>query len=163
MSKQRMPRVAITPVAVLLIALLSLCGMAIAERSAVDGVWLTDRGDGAVELKPCGNELCGTVYSIIRLPDPSRPPIDARNEQPERRSRPLCGMPIIGGMRKLGPDKWGEGWIYDPHVGKTYGAELTLQNPNVFAIYGYVGSRLIGRTVLWTRADGQLNKCSPRN
>src|ERR1700688_929728 len=133
---QRIERVAAMLFAVPLIILLSLPSLASAESFDINGKWLTDQGDGAVELKTCGTELCRTVYSVIRLPDPSRPPIDARNEQPERRSRPLCGMPIIGGMRKLGPERWGEGWIYDPHVGKTYAAELTLQSPNVLAVYG---------------------------
>lgn len=157
-----MDRGAASLLACSIVILLAAHGMATAEQlSSVDDVWLTDQGDGTVELKPCGNELCGTVYSILGLPDPSRPPIDARNEQPDRRSRPLCGMPIVGGMRKLGPGKWGDGWIYDPHVGKTYAAELALQSPNTLSVYGYVGLRFIGRTVLWTRVEGRLQKCSP--
>jgi len=136
-------------------------GQAVAERPAPVGIWLTDQGDGTVEIKECGHELCGTVYSIIRLPDPSRSPLDARNEQAELRSRPLCGMPVMGGLRKVGPKKWSEGWVYDPHAGKTYAAEVTLEEPNLLSVYGYIGVRLIGRTVAWTRADAQLTKCAP--
>jgi uncharacterized protein (DUF2147 family) len=132
-----------------------------AEHSAVEGIWLTDQGDGAVEIKPCGEELCGTVYAIIRLPEPSRPPLDNRNERPERRSRPLCGMPVFGGMRKVGADTWDGGWIYDPNVGKTYAADLRLQGSDVLEVHGYIGVRLMGRTVLWKRAEVRPTRCVP--
>jgi len=132
-----------------------------AERPALDGIWLTDQGDGTVEILECGNLLCGSVYSIIRLPNPSRPPLDARNEDPALQSRPLCGMPIFGAMQRLEPDKWGDGWLYDPHDGKTYRADLTLESTNQLAVHGYVGITLLGRTVYWTRMPGQVDKCSP--
>jgi len=132
-----------------------------AERSALDGIWLTDQGDGTVDIAECGDRLCGSIYSIIRLPDPSRPPLDARNEDPALRSRPLCGIPIFGGMQRLEPGKWGDGWIYDPHDGKTYHADLTLESPNQLAVHGHVGVSLLGRTVYWTRMPDQVSKCLP--
>jgi uncharacterized protein (DUF2147 family) len=145
----------------LVVVIISSIGGARADRAAIDGVWLTDQGDGIVELKECGSAICGTVYAIIRLPNPSRPPLDARNENPELRERALCGVPIVGGMRALGADSWGEGWVYDPHTGKTYDAEITLENPNLLSIRGYLRVKLIGRTVSWTRAKGAPNRCVP--
>jgi uncharacterized protein (DUF2147 family) len=145
----------------LVVVILSSIGAARADPAAVDGVWLTDQEDGAVVLKECGSAICGTVYAIMRLPNPSRQPLDARNENPELRERPLCGMQIVGGMRAVGADNWGEGWVYDPHTGKTYDAEMTLENPNLLSIRGYLGIKLIGRTVSWTRAKGAPSRCVP--
>jgi uncharacterized protein (DUF2147 family) len=132
-----------------------------AQRSALDGIWVTDDGDGAVEIVECGDSLCGTVYSILLRSNPPPPQFDIGNVKPELRSRPICGMPIFGGMKKFGPDYWGEGWIYDPHEGETYDAELTLQSPNVLSVHGYIHIKIVGRTVLWTRAEGRLSKCVP--
>ena len=149
--------------AAVFLTLFGFADIANAEQSALDGIWLTDQGDGTVEIKECGDKFCGTVYSILPPENPSEPLVDELNAQPELRSRPICGMPIIGGLRKLGPDSWGEGRIYDPHDGGTYDVEMTLQSLNVLVVHGYAHVKFIGRTVTWTRAEKRPSKCIPPN
>jgi uncharacterized protein (DUF2147 family) len=129
-----------------------------AGNSSVTGIWTTDDGDGAVEIRPCGQDLCGYLYAILRLPDPSRPALDDRNTNAEQRGRPLCGMQVIGGLRAAGPDKWSGGWIYDPKVGKTYGLDVTLQGRQL-SVHGFLQGLFLGRTVTWTRPAAAPSKC----
>src|SRR5580698_1929387 len=69
----------------------------VAAKAADDisGIWLTAERDGHVEIKPCGDALCGYIATIL---DPAVPP-DARdlyNEDSKLRSRPICGLKILG-------------------------------------------------------------------
>lgn len=131
-----------------------------AERSDFTGVWLTDKGDGAAEIRPCGEGLCGYIYSILAVPDPSLPVRDNRNEKPELRKRPLCGLQIMGGLKKVSTDAFGDGWVYDPDSGKQYSVEITLSG-NTLAVRGYIGTKLMGKTVQWSRPAGAPKKCTP--
>jgi uncharacterized protein (DUF2147 family) len=131
-----------------------------AERSDFTGVWLTDKGDGAAEIRPCGEGLCGYIYSILVVPDPSLPPRDNRNEKPELRKRPLCGLQIMGGLKKVSTDAFGDGWVYDPETGKQYSVEITLSGKTL-AVRGYIGTKLMGKTVEWSRPASAPKKCTP--
>jgi uncharacterized protein (DUF2147 family) len=131
---------------------------AAASDSGVTGIWMTDDGDGAVEIRPCGNDLCGHIYAILRLPDPSRPALDDRNTNAALRSRPLCGMQVIGGLHAAAPGQWNGGWIYDPKVGKTYGLDVTLHDRQL-SVHGYLQGLFLGRTVTWNRPATPPGKC----
>jgi uncharacterized protein (DUF2147 family) len=131
-----------------------------AERSDFTGVWLTDKGDGAAEIRPCGEGLCGYIYSILAVPDPSLPARDNRNEKPELRKRPLCGLQIMGGLKKVSSDAFGDGWVYDPETGKQYSVEITLSG-STLAVRGYIGTKLMGKTVQWSRPASAPKKCAP--
>lgn len=122
---------------------------------------MTDQKEGAVEIRPCGEQLCGHVYAIIRVPDPQLPLADNRNQDSSLRKRPLCGLPILGGLQQQSDDSWIDGWIYDPNVGRTFRLDLSLQDPETLAVHGYIGARLLGRTVLWRRADPGMPRCRP--
>lgn len=132
---------------------------AAASDSGVTGIWMTDDGDGAVEIRSCGNDLCGYIYSILRVPDPSRPALDERNANTALHSRPLCGIQVIGSAHATSPGQWGGGWIYDPKVGKTYGLDLTLQGQQL-SVHGYLQGLFLGRTVTWTRPAAPPAKCA---
>jgi len=146
---------------------LPFCGNSSAnalERAGIPGIWITDRNDGEVEIKPCGDRLCGYVYSI-NYPNPIHPgePLpDGYNENPKLRSRLLCGIQVMGDLRKQPDGSWTDGWGYDPKMGKTYSIELRLQEPNVLAIFGYLGVKLLGKTVLYTRSKGEWKQCSTK-
>lgn len=131
-----------------------------AERSDFTGVWLTDKGDGATEIKPCGESLCGYIHAILVVPDPSLPLRDNRNQKPELRKRALCGLQVLGGLKKVSSDAWGDGWVYDPETGKSYSVEITLQG-KMLAVRGYIGTKLMGKTVEWSRVASAPKKCSP--
>lgn len=141
-------------------SILASIATAAAERKDFTGVWLTDKAEGGVEIVPCGSGLCGRIYSILVVPNPSLPLNDNRNIDPKLRSRPLCGLRILSELKRESDTVWGDGSVYDPESGKTYSVEITLQSPTVLAVRGYVGTRVIGRTVLWTRPTKNLQECS---
>jgi uncharacterized protein (DUF2147 family) len=133
-----------------------------ARNSYVAGLWMTDDGDGAVEIRPCGNELCGYIHAMLRLPHPERPALDDRNTNAALRRRPLCGLQVIGGLHAVASGQWGGGWIYDPKAGKTYGLELTLQDRQL-SVHGTLQGTFLGRTVTWSRPTAPPAKCvAPR-
>ncbi|NKB16299.1 MAG: DUF2147 domain-containing protein [Sphingomonadales bacterium] len=36
------------------------------------------------------------------------------------RRQPVCGMQVIGDLKRMGGGRWDQGWIYDPKEGKSY-------------------------------------------
>ena len=147
--------------AIVILALTSMWNAdarAAASDSGVTGIWMTDDGDGAVEIRPCGTDLCGYIHSVLRVPDPSRPALDERNTNAALRSRPLCGIQVIGGLQAASAEKWSGGWIYDPKVGKTYGLDITLQGAQL-SVHGYLQGMFLGRTVTWSRPATPPSKC----
>jgi uncharacterized protein (DUF2147 family) len=130
------------------------------DRTAFTGVWMSDKGDGATEIRPCGEGLCAYIYSILVLPDPSKPARDNNNVKPELRNRPLCGLQVMGSLKRVSDYAFGDGWVYDPESGKQYSVEITL-NGKTLAVRGYIGTKLMGKTVEWSRASSAPPKCSP--
>jgi uncharacterized protein (DUF2147 family) len=123
----------------------------------VTGIWLGHERDGHIEIKACGSALCGYIASILdpNVPANSR---DINNEKPEERSRPICNLQILGNLQDRG-DAWSDGWVYDPREGKTYDAEIKLQDFNTLAVRGYLGIKMLGETKLWTRANKDIRRC----
>ena len=66
----------------------------------------------------------------------------------------------MGGLKKVSADAFGDGWVYDPETGKSYSVEITLQG-RTLAVRGYIGTKLMGKTVEWSRAASAPTKCSP--
>lgn len=126
----------------------------------ISGIWLSDRGDGHVEIKSCGSAMCGYIASILDFTIPQNPR-DIYNENEMLRARPLCGLQVLGDLKSDG-EAW-EGWVYDPHPewGKTFSVEVKLQNANTLKIHGYLGVKLMGETRVWTRDVTNFHKCMP--
>ncbi len=125
----------------------------------ISGIWFTDAHDGHVEIKPCGEAMCGYIASIL---DPTVPPnaLDIYNEDTKLRTRLICGLQVLGDLKEEG-DSW-EGWVYDPHPdrGRTYSVEVKLRDANTLVVHGYLGIKLIGETKLWTRDSKIIRRCS---
>jgi uncharacterized protein (DUF2147 family) len=142
--------------AILLVSL-SLVPMKVRAADNIAGFWFGRDYNGHMEIRPCGTMMCGYIVSIL---DPTIPPNphDIYNEKPELRSRPLCGLQILGDL-KFNDGVW-EGWVYDPHRGKTFSVEVKLQDANTLNIHGYLGVKLLGETQVWTRASKDIAKCT---
>ncbi len=124
------------------------------------GVWFDDTGKGAVEILPCGRSLCGRI-AWLRSPNDryGRPLRDGYNPEPRRRTRPICGLPVIGNLRPQQSGSWDNGWIYDPKVGKRYDVELRLRSADVLQVTGYLGVKFLSKTLYWRRAPENLPRC----
>lgn len=127
----------------------------------VAGLWLDNEGKAAIEVKGCKSEVCG---NIVWLRDPlnpqGKPWTDMMNADRAKRSRPVCGLQIIGGLKQGGNGLWKDGWIYDPEEGKQFNVELSLHNPDTLKVFGYAGVRLLSETLLWKRLPPASARCN---
>ena len=157
------PTAKTVPVAVCVTLAALFCGLPTASQAAdsgVHGVWYDAKGEGAVEIAPCGEKLCGR---IVWVKDPNdkngRPLVDLYNPEPAKKKRPICGLPIIGGLKRQPDGSWDTGWIYDPNDGKSYDLEVTAKSADRLQIKGYMGMKFLSETFVWTRAPASLQRC----
>lgn len=126
-------------------AVSSLMPAAITAASAASdptGIWINDTGRGAIEIKPCGNALCGNVVWV-------KDTTDAKG----------CGKQIIGNVAPVGGGRWDNGWIYSPEKGRKYNVELQPLANGTLRVTGYAGLRFLSKTMIWTRAPADLQLC----
>jgi uncharacterized protein (DUF2147 family) len=137
-----------------------LPAVAVAEDTA--GLWLTENGDAAVELRVRGDELVGHIVWLedarYAADDPGgragEPLRDDENPHPELRARELLGLKIVWGFEQHRQGEWRGGRAYDPENGRTYRARLRLEDEGrSLALRGYVGTPMLGRTSRWTRLE----------
>jgi uncharacterized protein (DUF2147 family) len=144
------------------LAILGLAGDAAAQLpqpQQILGRWLTESKRGVVEIFPCGAMLCGKLVWLIEPLRHGKPAVDDKNPDPALRQRPLCGLVMLGGFRHTEPQRWTDGWIYDPDSGDTYHATMFLENAGSLQLRGYVGIPLFGETQNWTRPDSRYGSC----
>ena len=133
---------------VVLLAVASLGAMGQDLPGAIIGTW--DTGDGAhVEIYEREGKFHG---KFVQFDDEERAGgLDAKNPDPLLRDRLLVGTDFILNF-EFEDDKWKHGRIYNPENGKQYKADLELED-GVLKVRGWIGFRLLGRTVEWTRTD----------
>lgn len=126
------------------------------EADAVMGVWYNTEKSAKIEVYKCGERYCG---KIIWLKEPTneegKPKLDKENPKESLQNRPLMGMNLLSDFEYAGDNEWEDGEIYDPKNGKTYSCILNLEDNGELEVRGYVGFSLMGRTVVWTRAEEQ--------
>lgn len=123
-------------------AALSFVSPAGAAGSDPLGVWLDDTGRGAIEIKPCGSNLCGYVVAVKNANDTKG-----------------CGKQIIGDAKPVDGGRWDNGWIYSPEKRKNYDVELKPMSNGTLRVVGYAGTKLFSRTMIWTAAPADLKRC----
>ena len=131
-----------------------------AQKADISGIWIDHTGRGAVEFTRCGQSLCGNLVWIEKPNDPQgRPFLYGNNPDTKLRSRPICGLPIIGNAKSVEASTFDGGWIYNPEDGKSYTVEVKLISPNIATVTGYLGMKFLGQTFTWKRAPAGLVKC----
>lgn len=111
------------------------------------GTWLTANGRGVVAITQCGDALCGRIVGIDR--DPTAPmPTDVHG-------RPQCGLTIITNEKPQVDGMW-LGDVTDPRDGRTYQAELWLDESGNLHLRGFIGIPLLGSTQIWRPFTGHL-------
>lgn len=124
-----------------LAAVLSVTGSAAALAASPLGVWMDHTGRGAVEISNCDGGLCGRVVWVKAAAD-----------------KEGCNLQIIGGAKPKG-NRWDGGWIYDPESKSRYDVELTPVGDRKLRVLGYMGMKMFGETMTWTRAPADLERC----
>ena len=125
-----------------------VAGLFAAHATAVaatspSGVWLDHTGRGAVEIRSCGEALCG---HIVWLQD--------------KANSSLCGHQIIGNVRQVSRTTWDKGWIYSPERNSRFDVELRLLKSGKLRVLGYAGVKFLSETMIWSPAPADLQKCN---
>ncbi|HEY2178991.1 MAG TPA: DUF2147 domain-containing protein [Caulobacteraceae bacterium] len=119
-----------------------------AEAAGVAGVWKTAGADGGlVRVKACGEAICGRITG---LPPQYAAEKDIHNRDPALRARSMEGL-LIFKLTPEGPNRWGNGSIYDPDDGHSYKASVTLGGDGRLRLKGCLIGPLC-RTQTWMRA-----------
>ena len=133
-------------------ALALLVASTAAAAAGPEGVWATPNDQARVRIQSCAEGLCG---DIVWLRDPfdeqGRPKRDRHNEDEAQRERPILGLPMLRGFRAAGPERWGNGRIYNPEDGRTYRAELHLGAADLLSVSGCV--LIFCKAQDWRRVD----------
>jgi uncharacterized protein (DUF2147 family) len=117
----------------------------------VTGVWIDHTGQGAVEIAPCGDRICGRV---VWLKNPNHK---------SKSGKQICGTQVLGDLQRQTTNSWESGWIYNPEDEERFSAALKLANANTLLVTGYLGIKLLGETFMWKRSPSPLERCAPRS
>ncbi|MGH7994413.1 MAG: DUF2147 domain-containing protein [Limisphaerales bacterium] len=109
------------------------------------GEWLVAKQLARIKIVNCDGRLWGVVSWEMH------PGVDSKNPDPNLRSRPTLGMPILLGMNQSQANQW-DGQIYNSQDGNTYSANIKLLNPGTLRVEGCVFGFLCGGEN-WTRVD----------
>ena len=129
-----------------------------AHASDPTGLWWAEGGFAQVEIRACGDALCGRVVWLRHPLGPDGCELrDVENPDAALRDRSVTGLEILRGLRPSpdDPGEWNGGTIYDPGSGRTYGAVAVLDGAERLRVRGYLGIRLLGRTTTWVRVGGE--------
>ena len=144
-----------------LIAFLAVAPLhAHAEGDPAHGYWLTENGKAIVEFAPCGSKVCGRMVWVANPNDANGElKLDIKNESPEMRDRPICGLQLVGDLSREDPGAWSEGWIYSPKDGGTYSAKIEALSETQLEVRGYLGLSIFGQSQVWTRVENDRGGC----
>jgi len=126
------------------------------------GLWYAEGGAAQVEIRACGDALCGRIVWLRSPLDETGCELrDRRNGTASLRDRPLLGLEVLQGLKPSDTQGqvWTDGTIYDPTGGKTYTCSLTLDGDDRLQLRGYVGIPLLGRTTTWIRVGSENRQC----
>jgi uncharacterized protein (DUF2147 family) len=136
------------------LALMALPVFANKDSEAILGVWYNTEKSAKIEIYKCGDKFCGKIIWLKEPHDASgKPKVDKENPDEALKSRPVMGMNLLSNFEYSGDNEWEEGEIYDPENGKTYSCIMSLEDSGELKVRGYIGFSLMGRTVVWTRAE----------
>jgi uncharacterized protein (DUF2147 family) len=151
--------IAVAGIGVIVMLMMSPPARSAAAASDITGVWITDDGQGAVRIEACGDMRCGRIVWLkTPLDAKGRPLHDANNPNPAERQRPICGIQIVDGLKLQRDGSWDAGRIYDPEDGKSYDAMMKASGARL-EVTGYLGLKMLGETVVWTRQTAQFTPC----
>lgn len=114
------------------------------------GVWLTPAGNSHIEIRPCGEKLCGKLvwFTEPRNADGTLK-LDEKNKNVALRNRPLLGLQMMSSFINAGDGKWTKGRIYNPEDGQTYRSKLEVKDQDTLSVSGCV--LFFCKDQIWTR------------
>ena len=131
-----------------------------ADHPSPEGYWLVKDHGFTVHIRNCGRSFCGELAGLNKGRRPDHLRLDAKNSDPQKRDRPLCGIEVFGNFKpSQEAGKWDGGWIYNPDDGRTYSSEVKFLDANTMKVRGFVLGGLIGRDLTLIRHPTPANLC----
>lgn len=135
--------------AALFIAVAAFC-IASTEAQALSdedvlGVWRDPDSGSHIQMYRCGESACAKV---VQVKEPGRK--DVHNPNPALRDRPVVGVVIMNGGKKVAPLQW-KGSLYNTRDGGTYDGTLTLVSENQLKLRGCIMGGLICAGPTWEK------------
>ena len=132
----------------------------LAAQDAAHGYWLTENGKAIVLMSQCGTQTCGQmVWTSAPRDATGKLKLDVNNAEPDLKTRPVCGLQLIGGMKPKSAGTWEDGWIYNPRNGEKYSAEIQAVSADELKVRGYLGISILGKSQIWTRVANDRGGC----
>jgi uncharacterized protein (DUF2147 family) len=133
-------------------ALLALFAAAPASAGELTGLWLVQDRTAKVKIVPCGDAFCGSVVWLSEVNDreTGKPKLDKLNSNPQLRSRPIMGVPVLMSLQGSDGVKW-SGRIYNPDDGNTYSGTVELVGATQLKVRACV--TIFCRSEVWDRTD----------
>jgi len=133
------------------------------DPSGVLGFWMDPPKKLAVEIYPCGEQLCAKIVWLgkkyLKNGDYRR---DRKNPDPALRQRSWCGIEVITGLKLKRDDYWKNGRFYYPKKGRTYDVDIKLKDDDRLELRAYLGIRLLGKSETWLRPEpDRILACVP--
>jgi uncharacterized protein (DUF2147 family) len=146
----------------LLPLVLSVCGVAqtAAPAPALNspaGRWKTiddetGKTKSIVVIREEKGKLYGMIEKVLDSDQPGPNPLCIHCEG-DLKNKPENGLQIMWELKRDG-DQWSGGQILDPHNGKIYRCNISLEDGGKkLKVRGFIGFALLGRTEYWLRME----------
>lgn len=146
----------------------TLIGLSVAASAALAqtnppnalGLWLDDEGKAGIQIERCERALCGKVVWLKEPNDTAgKPWKDILNPEAAKRDTPVCGLQIIGDLKRETDGNWTGGWVYDPEEGKRYNFEVTVKDADTLQVLAFEGERARSQLMAWKRLPESTPRC----
>jgi uncharacterized protein (DUF2147 family) len=114
---------------------------------APTGFWYTPDHGGVVQIRGCGDNLCGVIVGVTASPAGAMPR--------DVSGRPQCHLTLLRDLRLQDDGRW-HGTVRNPEDGQVYQAEVWLPADGNMRLRGYIGVPMLGSTQSWQRFSGTV-------
>lgn len=109
--------------------------------------WLT-QDQSVVEMRMCGDELCGYLASDVDTGDPKVS---------------SCGLPILLGLKANSVHEWSGGWLVDPDSGWAFNAKAKFKKNGKLKITAFEDSEFFSESMKWRQVKKENASCYSKN
>lgn len=127
----------------------------LAQTNDITGFWITETGEGIVEVYSKDGKYYGRLVSLKKPNDENgNPVLDTKNKNKSLQNRKLIGVLILDSFQyNKEESNWDNGKVYDPNMGHEANGILTLIDSRTLKVKGYVGFKWISKSETWKRTS----------
>lgn len=132
----------------------TLCAVE-AQTNDITGFWITETGEGIVEVYSENGKYYGRLVSLKNPHDENgNAAVDIKNPNKSLRTRRLVGILILDSFEYNKEQRdWENGKVYDPNMGHEANGILSLVDSETLKVKGYVGFKWISKSETWKRTS----------